>query len=103
MEQTEDQLDRIDAFRFNTLRQSALLKVLEDDTLQFALSICEGESKIPFIPLNAPEIVSVRAASRAEGARRVVDLLYLLATPKQKPSEIPEALYGASNLSPEET
>lgn len=73
---------KIIQFRSNAVRQSALLKILsEEEILKDALAICESEKEIPAIAPDAPEIVSVRLAALARGAARVLDTLYLLATP----------------------
>lgn len=107
MDQHESrQLSRILEFRSNPLRQTALLKLLsEDENLQTALSICEHEKDLPSIGLDAPEIVSIRAAALARGATRVLDTLYMLSTPvtPPPPETEKEGTYGVdlSKLPPE--
>lgn len=97
---------RIHEFRSNPIRQQALLTTLEtDENLKTALMILEHEKKAPALPLDAPEIASVRALAMSRGAERVMDILYLLATPVPPlpPEEVKEGNYGVdlSKLPPE--
>lgn len=98
---------RIKEFRSNQVRQQALMTVLSDhEILKDALAICEHEKKAPSLPLDAPEIVSVRALAMSRGAERVLDILYLLAVPLPPlpPEQGGPGTYGAdlSKLPPED-
>lgn len=83
-------------FRKNQVRQMALHELLQNDNLQTALAIISKDNQLPAIALDAPELVSVRAAALTRGASRVLDALYLLATPYHEPLTIPESTYGAN-------
>jgi hypothetical protein len=93
---------RIKLFRENPIKQQALLRILsEEQMLGEALAICENEKVVPPIPLDASELMSVRAAAKAHGATRVLDILYSLATPMPTPpvEESGPGHYGVENLS----
>lgn len=94
--EVRSQADRISDFRSNQVRQAALLQLLsENENLIAALAICSKEADLPAIPLDAPEIVSVRAAALARGSKRVLDVLYLMATPPSVQPDLPDPTYGA--------
>ncbi len=87
--------ENIEDFRKNQVRQQALHELLQNENLQTALAIISQNIKMPAIALDAPEIVSVRASALTRGSERVLDFLYLLATPYIEPQQIPDATYGA--------
>lgn len=84
---------QIDEFRKNPIRQGELLELLKNDTLRNALSIVSEATKLGAIKLDAPEIVSVRAAALARGSERFAEILYLLSLPLVEAPELPEATY----------
>lgn len=84
---------QIDEFRKNAVRQPELLQILQNPTLQVALSIVSEATKLGAIKLDAPEIVSVRAAALARGAERFLEILYLLSSPLVEAPELPDATY----------
>ncbi len=87
--------ENIEDFRKNQVRQNALRELLQNENLQTALAIISQNIKMPAIALDATEIVSVRAAALTRGSERVLDMLYLLASPYIAPQELPESTYGA--------
>ncbi len=83
-------------FRSNQVRQMALNELLQNENFQTALALISKETRLPAIALDAGDIVSVRAAALTRGSERVIDMLYLMATPWHEPLSIPESTYGAN-------
>lgn len=82
-------------FRSNTLHTTALQGILNDPSMQAALAILREENKPIALPLDAPEISSVRAHAIHRAAELVLGGLYELAAPYVEPEQLPDALYGA--------